>query len=111
MGSSSQVGNTPDVVILAPLDQRHPAAVQDLAQGQTILRAGLQAKQIKMVDKICNLADITPTQPVDWPLQRKRDYLEWAEMVVAGCRGCSPQIEQYFDAILKEKRQTLETQA
>jgi (p)ppGpp synthase/HD superfamily hydrolase len=67
------------------------------------------AKQIKMADKICNLADITLTQPVDWPLQRTRDYLDWAERVVAGCRGCSPQLEQYFDAILKEKRQTLET--
>ena len=67
------------------------------------------AKQIKMADKICNLADITPTQPIDWSLQRKRDYLDWAERVVAGCRGCSPQLEQHFDAVLKEKRQTLET--
>jgi guanosine-3',5'-bis(diphosphate) 3'-pyrophosphohydrolase len=64
-----------------------------------------------MADKICNLADITLTQPVDWPLQRKRDYLDWAERVVAGCRGCSPQLEQHFDAILEEKRQTLETAA
>ena len=69
------------------------------------------AKQIKMADKICNLADITPTQPIDWSLQRKRDYLDWAERVVAGCRGCSPQLEQHFDAVLKEKRQTLETAA
>jgi (p)ppGpp synthase/HD superfamily hydrolase len=67
------------------------------------------ARQIKMADKICNLADITPTQPVDWPLQRKRDYLDWAESVVAGCRGCNPELEQYFDAVLKEKSQTLET--
>jgi (p)ppGpp synthase/HD superfamily hydrolase len=65
------------------------------------------AKQIKIADKICNVADITPTQPVDWPLQRKRDYLDWAERVVAGCRGCNPQLEQHFDAVLKEKRDTL----
>lgn len=39
------------------------------------------AKQIKIAEKICNLADITPTQPVDWTLQRKREYLDWAESV------------------------------
>jgi guanosine-3',5'-bis(diphosphate) 3'-pyrophosphohydrolase len=69
------------------------------------------AQQIKIADKICNVGDITPTQPVDWPLQFKRDYLDWAERVVAGCRGCNPQLEQHFDAVLNEKRQTLETTA
>ena len=65
------------------------------------------AKQIKMADKICNLGDITPTEPADWRLQCKREYLDWAEKVVAGCRGCSPQLEQHFDAVLKEKRRAL----
>jgi (p)ppGpp synthase/HD superfamily hydrolase len=66
------------------------------------------AKQIKLADKICNASDITPTQPVDWPLQRKHDYLDWAEMVVAGCRGSNQLLEQHFAAVLKEKRQLLE---
>ena len=70
-----------------------------------------RAKQIKIADKICNLGDITATQPADWPLARKRDYLDWAERVVAGCRGCCPQLEHYFDAVLKERRQALETAA
>lgn len=65
------------------------------------------AKQIKLADKICNLLDITATQPADWSLQRKREYLDWAEKVVAGCRGCNAQLEQHFDAVLKEKRQEL----
>jgi guanosine-3',5'-bis(diphosphate) 3'-pyrophosphohydrolase len=65
------------------------------------------AKQIKMADKICNLGDISPTEPVDWPLHRKREYLEWAKKVVAGCRGCSRQLEQHFDSVLDEKRRTL----
>ena len=42
---------------------------------------------IKLADKICNLRDITRESPVNWPLQRKLDYLDWAEKVVAGCRG------------------------
>ncbi len=65
------------------------------------------AKQIKLADKICNMGDISPTEPAGWPLQRKREYLEWAEKVIAGCRGCSPQLEQHFDLVLKEKRRVL----
>jgi (p)ppGpp synthase/HD superfamily hydrolase len=65
------------------------------------------AKLIKIADKSCNLSDITATQPVGWSLQRKRDYLDWAERVIAGCRGCNPQLEQHFDDVLKEKRRML----
>jgi guanosine-3',5'-bis(diphosphate) 3'-pyrophosphohydrolase len=67
------------------------------------------AKRIKIADKISNIDDITLIQPIDWTLQRKREYLEWADRVVAGCRGCSTALEQHFDAVLKAKRQTLET--
>jgi guanosine-3',5'-bis(diphosphate) 3'-pyrophosphohydrolase len=67
-----------------------------------------RAKQIKIADKICNLADITATQPADWPLQRKRDYLDWAERVVAGCRGCNHDLDHYFDAVLKSRREALD---
>jgi hypothetical protein len=66
------------------------------------------AKQIKIEDKVCNLGDITLSQPVNWPLQRKREYLEFAERVVAGRRGCSPQLERHFEAVVKEKRKTVQ---
>ena len=62
-----------------------------------------------MADKICNLEDITAAQPVGWPLQRKRDYLDWAEKVVAGCRGGEAKLDHHFDVVLKRKRQELET--
>lgn len=65
------------------------------------------AKQIKLADKICNIGDITLEEPHDWPIQRKKEYLEWAEKVVAGCRGVNPQLEDYFDALLKEKWRAL----
>ena len=72
------------------------------------LHLSTAAKQIKVADKICNLSDITSSEPADWPLQRKREYLDWAEKVVAGCRGCNAQLEQYFDTVLKERGQALE---
>ncbi|MGH8093986.1 MAG: HD domain-containing protein [Chthoniobacterales bacterium] len=71
----------------------------------------IRAKQIKIADKICNLGDVSLTQPVGWTLQRKRDYLEFGEKVVAGCRGCSPQLEQQFEAVVNEKRRALQAAA
>ena len=64
----------------------------------------IRAKQIKLADKICNVGDITPSQPADWPLQRKRDYLDWSGRVAAGCRGCNPHLERHLDALLGEKK-------
>ena len=64
-------------------------------------------KLIKIADKICNVSEITATQPAEWPLQRKLEYLDWAEKVVSGCRGCNPALEEHFDAVLKKGRESL----
>jgi HD domain len=65
------------------------------------------AKLIKIGDKICNVSEITPTQPAEWPLQRKLEYLDWTEKVVLGCRDCNLDLEQHFDAVLKKSRASL----
>jgi (p)ppGpp synthase/HD superfamily hydrolase len=65
------------------------------------------AKLIKLADKICNVSEITVTKPADWPLQRKLEYFDWAEKVVAGCRGSNLDLEQHFDAVLKKSREAL----
>ncbi len=62
------------------------------------------AKQMKIADKISNLRDITASPPADWPLERRRDYLDWAERVVAGCRGINPLLDEVFDATLARAR-------
>jgi guanosine-3',5'-bis(diphosphate) 3'-pyrophosphohydrolase len=59
------------------------------------------AKQIKIADKICNVRDVTHTPP-NWSLERRREYLRWAENVVAGCRGSNPDLEHRFDEALRE---------
>ena len=65
------------------------------------------AKLIKLGDKICNVSDITPSKPADWPLQRKLEYFDWAEKVVSGCRGSNLDLEQHFEAVLKKSRESL----
>src|SRR3984957_19418400 len=57
------------------------------------------AKLIKLADKICNVSEITATQPANWPLERKLEYLDWADKVVSGCRDCSQSLAQQFDVV------------
>jgi len=63
-----------------------------------------RARLIKLADKICNLADLTQSAPVGWLVERKREYLDWAEKVVAKIRGSNPALEKLFDETLSEKR-------
>ena len=62
------------------------------------------AKQIKIADKIANVRDITHTPPAHWPEIRKDEYFDWAERVVAGCRGVNAGLERAFDAAVAAAR-------
>ena len=66
-----------------------------------------EAKLIKLADKICNVTDVIHSAPEGWSLDRRREYLEWTERVVSGCRGCSAQLESYYDDLLKTGLQLL----
>jgi GTP diphosphokinase / guanosine-3',5'-bis(diphosphate) 3'-diphosphatase len=63
------------------------------------------AKQIKLGDKISNLLDITYSPPADWNLQRRIEYLDWAQQVVEGLRGANAKLEAQFDQVLGNARQ------
>ena len=58
------------------------------------------AKLIKLGDKICNVREVANNPPPDWPAARRREYLDWAEAVVAGCRGANAALERKFDEVL-----------
>ncbi len=62
------------------------------------------AKQVKLADKISNVHDMIYFAPGDWGIERKIDYLNWADKVVAGLRGCNPSLEKIYDEILAEAR-------
>src|SRR5580658_1139314 len=42
------------------------------------------AKLVKLADKIANLRDMKSSPPADWPLDRRREYFDWAKQVVDG---------------------------
>jgi guanosine-3',5'-bis(diphosphate) 3'-pyrophosphohydrolase len=66
-----------------------------------------RAKQIKLADKICNISDVVNFPPAKWERQRRIEYLEWANVVVAGLRGVNPKLEAYFDEIITQARHEL----
>ena len=65
------------------------------------------AKQLKIADKTCNVSDLSLTSPVQWDVERKEAYLNWAEQVVAGCLGVNDQLDQRFAAALEMTREEL----
>jgi hypothetical protein len=67
-----------------------------------------RAKQIKIADKISNVRAVTETPPADWPLERRREYIDWTEKVMVGLRGCNQSLEYYYDQVLKYGRRVLD---
>ena len=66
-----------------------------------------EAKRIKLADKICNVRDVARDPPSHWSLERRQEYLTWATDVVAGCRGCSPTLEQAYDECLAQAQRLM----
>ena len=62
---------------------------------------------IKLGDKISNVLDVTSAPPKGWDLQRRREYLDWAERVIANCRPVNTALEQKFLAVLQQGRAVL----
>lgn len=66
-----------------------------------------KAKLIKIADKISNVRDVTHSPPTHWPHERRCEYLDWAEKVVAGLRGSNSPVEALFDRAVQEGRRIL----
>lgn len=92
-------------------DKRLPQAERKQRQVEHAPHLSREAKLIKLADKVHNLSDFQLDQPVHWSPERKLQYLDWAERVVAGLRGVCPPLEALFDQVLADKRKLLRSQA
>lgn len=88
-------------------DMSLPSRVRKQRQVEHAPHMSRTAQQIKIADKISNCSEIGPHEPPDWTLERRREYLDWGERVVAGCRGANPALEALFDRLLMERRRAL----
>ena len=76
-------------------------------QVDTAPHKSARARMIKLADKTSNLHSMIASPPKDWSSRRKRDYIEWAERVVAGCRGINAHLEGEFDRAAQGARASL----
>ena len=56
-----------------------------------------EAKLVKLADKISNVRDVASAPPSDWPLERRREYFDWAKRVVDGLGRVDERLEALFD--------------
>ena len=62
---------------------------------------------IKLGDKISNVMDVTNSPPKGWDIQRRQEYLAWAESVIANCRQANTALEQKFAEVVAQGRAAL----
>jgi guanosine-3',5'-bis(diphosphate) 3'-pyrophosphohydrolase len=88
-------------------DKSLPKKERKIKQIKKASFLSFRAKQLKLADKICNISDIANSPPQNWSWQRRVDYLEWADSVIAGLRGVNAKLETYFDETLTEAQKKL----
>jgi len=89
-------------------DKSLPKAERKQKQVEHAPHLSTGAKQIKLGDKISNITDVTNNPPAGWSQERKLEYVNWGERVVAGLRGVNQDLENYFDETVKKARAKFE---
>jgi guanosine-3',5'-bis(diphosphate) 3'-pyrophosphohydrolase len=89
-------------------DKRLPKAERKRLQIEHAPGLSARAKVVKLADKVSNVLGIIQTPPAGWSLERRREYLDWSDQVVAGCRGDNEALEKLYDEIVVKGRRVLE---
>lgn len=89
-------------------DKSLPKQVRKRLQVERAPHKSDRAKQLKLADKICNVADVANAAPTGWSLERRREYLDWSRRVVEGLRGVNSRLEAHYDAVLSSSYRALD---
>ena len=65
------------------------------------------AALIKLGDKISNVKDVINNPPYDWSLNRRKEYLIWAEKVIDNCPKVNDDLENRFKELVKKGYEVL----
>ena len=65
------------------------------------------AALIKLGDKISNVTDVLDNPPVGWDINRRKEYLDWAEKVIENCPKVNERMENKLQEILNNGRKQL----
>ncbi|MBV8823617.1 MAG: bifunctional (p)ppGpp synthetase/guanosine-3',5'-bis(diphosphate) 3'-pyrophosphohydrolase [Hyphomicrobiales bacterium] len=97
----------PDIVALVAAvtdDKSLPKAERKRRQIESAPKASPRARLLKIADKTSNVRALAVSPPSNWDVARVADYIDWAEKVVAGCRGLNATLERAFDAAVTDAR-------
>ena len=87
-----------DVVLEVTDDKALPKSERKQRQIDHAPHLSRAAKLVKLADKIANTRDVADHPPSEWPIERRREYFDWAKRVVDGLRGTHEQLEAAFDS-------------
>ena len=86
-----------DLVAEVTDDTSLPEAERKRLQVEETPHKSPRARLLKIADKTSNLRALLDAPSSDWPPDRKRAYLDWAQAVVAGARGLNGRLDREFD--------------
>lgn len=86
------------VVVEVSDDKSLPKAQRKQLQIEHAAHISRRARLVKLADKIANIRDVADAPPADWPLERRREYFDWAKQVVEGLGDVSLPLREAFDA-------------
>lgn len=97
-----------DLVLEVTDDTRQSSASRKRMQIEHAPGLSPGATVIKLADKTSNVSDIMASPPRGWSIERRRDYLDWAEAVVRACPRVNAPLETLFWRTLERCRAALE---
>jgi len=88
-----------DIVQEVSDDKSLPKSVRKKLQIEHASSISIEAKLIKLGDKISNVRDIGEAVPIGWSVENTNNYIEWAKQVVYHLRGINKPLEDLFDKV------------
>lgn len=78
-----------------------PKAERKRLQIENAGLASVEAQTVKIADKISNLRSLAISPPINWKIERRKEYVEWAAKVIERCHGANQWLEAEFATTAK----------
>jgi len=88
-------------------DKSLPKAERKRLQIETAASKSPRGRLLKIADKTSNVRALASSPPDGWEVARVIEYVDWAENVVARCRGVNQSLDRAFDAAVTDARATI----
>lgn len=91
------------IVLEVTDDKRLPKTERKRLQIEHAGHASYEGRLVKLADKIANLRDMIDAPPARWPVERIREYYDWAAAVIDQVRGTDATLERLFDEAYRHR--------